>query len=210
MNQLSITVSRLNAWVRLRAVGPNSHYGPKLTFAAILDHRPVARYRPDQLPAGRCLALRRMMGPATSLIRCRKGVVAFEFVVVAPVLLLILFAILYLAIALNNYLILTAAAQQGAQILSFGRGTATPYSKADAAVTSAAVSLTGTITKTVTIGGFDLQRQHRLRRSAHRRRHRLCSAHLSLRSDVHGLQLRWIAVHLVRAIRGCCSIRRGK
>jgi len=94
------------------------------------------------------------MRPIISLVRCRRGAVAFEFILVAPVLLLILFAILYLGIALNNQLILTAAAQQGVQTLSLGRGTSTPYTTAENAITSSAVNLTTTkITQTVTIGG---------------------------------------------------------
>ena len=99
-------------------------------------------------------AAREVTRPIISLVRCRRGVVAFEFVLVAPVLLLLLFAILYLGIALNNYLILTAAAEQGAQTLSLGRGTPSPYSTAETAIKSAAVNLnTSKITQTVKIGG---------------------------------------------------------
>ncbi|MGY3483146.1 Flp pilus assembly protein TadG [Bradyrhizobium sp. USDA 4011] len=82
------------------------------------------------------------------------GVVAFEFVLVAPFMLLIMFATMYFGIALNNYLILTAAAQQGAQAMSMSRGTASPYSTATAAINSAAVNLTTSqIARVVTIGG---------------------------------------------------------
>lgn len=89
-----------------------------------------------------------------SFLANRRGAVAFEFILVAPVLLLILFAILYFAIALNDYLILTAAAEQGAQTLSLGRGTPTPYTTAKTAVTSAAVNLkTANVGQTLAVGG---------------------------------------------------------
>ena len=114
-----------------------------------------------RLSAGPPFAAREVTRPINSLVRCRRGVVAFEFVLVAPVLLLLLFGILYLGIALNNYLILTAAAAQGAQTLSFGRSTSCPtpaaycpYSTATTAIDSAAVNLnTSKITRTVKIGG---------------------------------------------------------
>ena len=76
-----------------------------------------------------------------NLLRCRKGTAALEFTLVAPALLLILFATLYFAIALNNQLILTGAAQQGAQTLSLLRGAATPFTTATSAVTKTAAGL---------------------------------------------------------------------
>ncbi len=107
-----------------------------------------------RLSAGPPIAAREVTRSIISLVRCRKGVVALEFVLVAPVLLLLLFGILYCGIALNNYLILTAAAEQGAQTLSLGRGTSSPYSTAKTAIDSAAVNLnTSQITQTVMIGG---------------------------------------------------------
>ncbi len=107
-----------------------------------------------RLSAGTPFAAREVMRPIILLVRCRKGVVALEFVLVMPVLLLLLFAILYFGIALNNYLILTAAAEQGAQTLSLGRGTPSPYSTAETAIDSAAANLkTSEITQTVKIGG---------------------------------------------------------
>ena len=91
--------------------------------------------------AGPPFAVREAARPINSLVRCRRGAVALEFVLVAPVLLLLLFAILYLGIAFNNYLILTFSAEQGAQTLSLGRGTSSPYSTAKTAITSAAANL---------------------------------------------------------------------
>ena len=109
---------------------------------------------PDRHGARTLPARREATRPLSSLVRCRSGVAALEFVLVAPVLLLILFTILLLGIALNNYLILTAAAAQGAQTLSFGRGTTTPYSTAATAITSAAVNLnTANLTKTIKVAG---------------------------------------------------------
>jgi Flp pilus assembly protein TadG len=90
----------------------------------------------------------------TSILRCHRGAVAFEFILVAPTLLFILFAILYFGIALNQQLILTTAAEQAAQVLALGRGTATPYTTATNAAQSSAVNLTtAKITQTVKIGG---------------------------------------------------------
>ncbi len=65
-------------------------------------------------------AAREAMRSIKSLVHSRKGVVALEFVLVAPVLLMLLFGILMIGILLENYLVLTAPAQQGAQTLSLG------------------------------------------------------------------------------------------
>ena len=112
------------------------------------------RNRPGRPCAGPRFATREVMRPIISLVRCRKGVVAFEFVLVAPVLFLILLAVMYVSIALNNYLILTGAAEQGAQTLSLGRGTTAPYTTAKSAVTSAAADLTASkLTQTLKIAG---------------------------------------------------------
>jgi Flp pilus assembly protein TadG len=98
------------------------------------------------------LAARTIMGTIGSLVRCRRGVVSLEFVIVAPFLFLLLFAITFLGIALNNYLMLTAAAEQGAQVLSLGRGTTTPFSTAKTAITSANLTAAN-ITVSVKIAG---------------------------------------------------------
>ena len=83
-----------------------------------------------------------------------RGAVAFEFLLVSPFLLFILYATVVFGIALNQQLILTAAAQQGAQVLSLGRGTTTPYTATISAITSSAVNLTTSkITETVSVGG---------------------------------------------------------
>ena len=142
---------------------------------------------------GRRCALRRKTGAPFrpvqfSLVGCRKGAVAFEFILVAPVLFLILFAILYFGVALNNYLILTAAAEQGAQILALGRGTTTPYTTATTAVDGAAAnSNDGKYHPDRRDRRFDMQQRQRLHHSAHRRRRRLGRPHLSMSAHVHGL-----------------------
>ncbi len=110
--------------------------------------------RSARLSAGPPFAAREVTRPVISLVRCRRGVVAIEFVLLAPVLLVILFGTIYFGLALNNYLTLTNAAEQGAQTLSLGRGTSTPYSTAMTAIDSAATNLnTSAITQTVQIGG---------------------------------------------------------
>jgi Flp pilus assembly protein TadG len=116
---------------------------------------PTSRLKMHRPSASPPFAAREVMRPIVAVARCRKGVVALEFVLVAPVLLLLLFALFYLGIALNNYIVLTAAAEQGAQTLSLGRGTTTPYSTATTAIDSAAQGIlkTSQITQTVKIGG---------------------------------------------------------
>ena len=88
-----------------------------------------------------------------SLARCRSGAVALEFVIVAPFLFLILFGIFYMSVALNNYLILNAAAAQGAQTLSLGRGTTTPFTTAKSAITTSANLTSASIGVTMKIAG---------------------------------------------------------
>jgi Flp pilus assembly protein TadG len=91
---------------------------------------------------------------ARSVVADERGAVAFEFLLVSPFLLFILFAIVEFGIALNNQLILTAAAEQGAETLAFGRGTTTPYTTAVAAIDNSVVNLnTSQLTQTVTVGG---------------------------------------------------------
>ena len=123
-------------------------------FATGPDHVPVLRKQPDRKAKHPPFAASKTMRPMVSLAGCRRGIVALEFVLVAPVLFLILYAVTYFGIALDNYLILTGAAAQGAQTLSLGRGTTTPYSTAVTAINGAAANLTTSqVTPTVKIGG---------------------------------------------------------
>ena len=89
-----------------------------------------------------------------ALWRCRRGVTALEFAFVGPVLLMILLGIFWVGLAINNYSIITNAAEQGAQSLALSRGTTSPYSTALAAIDAAAVTLnTSNLTVTMTVGG---------------------------------------------------------
>lgn len=89
-----------------------------------------------------------------SVVADERGAVAFEFLLVSPFLLFILFAIVQFGIALNNQLILTAAAEQGALTLAFGRGTTSPYTTAVTAIDNSMVNLNKSqVTQTVAIGG---------------------------------------------------------
>jgi len=136
-------------WMRLRAIARNPNGATAVIAAAGTDYVPAMRRGP-----GRPLVARGAMRPVLSVVHCRSGAVAFEFILVAPVLVLILFLILEFGILLNNQLILTAAAEQGALTLSFGRGTTTPYTTAVTAIENSAVNLTtSSITQTITIGG---------------------------------------------------------
>ena len=71
------------------------------------------------------------------------GQAAVEFAIVAPVALLILFAIVTFGIAFNNFIALTFATSSAAQLLSISRGQTTdPCSLTSQAVYSAAPQLT--------------------------------------------------------------------
>jgi hypothetical protein len=73
---------------------------------------------------------------------------------VAPVLLLILFATMYMGIALDNYLVLTAAAGQGALEMAGASGGSNPYTETTAVISAASQNLnTAKITQAVTVGG---------------------------------------------------------
>lgn len=68
-----------------------------------------------------------------------RGQSVVELAVVLPILLLVVMGIFTFGIALNNYLMLTNAVNNGAQLLAISRGlTANPCATASAAVTNAA------------------------------------------------------------------------
>jgi len=109
-------------------------------------------------PALRGTARRRTAPGKGSLRRtraawhCRRGIAALEFGILAPALFLIIIGGIKFGFAINQYMIVTAAAQQGAQTLSMMRGnSANAYTTAHAAVTAAATMLTGTGTLTVSM-----------------------------------------------------------
>ncbi len=89
-----------------------------------------------------------------ALLTDRKGTAALEFALVGPVLLTILIGMFLCGIAVTNYMTLTTAANQGAQVLALSRGAAAPYSIAATAINGAAISLTtARITTTMTVNG---------------------------------------------------------
>ncbi len=93
-----------------------------------------------------------MLQTLRKLARCRRATAALEFAFVGPVMLMILIGMFVAGVAINNYMILTNAAQQGAQSLALSRGTSTPYTTATAAINSAAPTLTtASIVKTFNI-----------------------------------------------------------
>ena len=77
------------------------------------------------------------------VVRNSRGIAALELAVVAPVLLLILFGIIYVAILFNNYLILNNAVGQAARELAFCNGLCgtTPFGNAKSILTSAATPI---------------------------------------------------------------------
>ena len=85
--------------------------------------------------------------------RDRRGNAAMEFVLVAPVLLMIIFGGAELAIVLNRYMTLTNAAIVGAKQFAFSAGvSATPYTDAVNAIQGAASSLNPPLdTKLITL-----------------------------------------------------------
>jgi Flp pilus assembly protein TadG len=80
-----------------------------------------------------------------------KGVVAIEFALLAPVLLLLLLGAVQLGIVLNNYVTLTSAANAGAMQFAISRSDTTPASDAWTAITNAAPTLTPTTNLQMTL-----------------------------------------------------------
>ncbi len=85
--------------------------------------------------------LAKTMGRAWT-VRDAKGAVAVEFAIIGPVLLLMLVGMLVFGVALNNYVILTNAAEAGAFNLMISRGANTPWTDTRQAIFSAAPTLT--------------------------------------------------------------------
>ena len=77
-----------------------------------------------------------------------------EFALVLPLLVLLILGVGKFGIAIKDYLILTGAAQQGAQTLALSRGTSTPYTNATAAINNATPTLVASdITVAMTVNG---------------------------------------------------------
>ncbi len=88
------------------------------------------------------------------LLKNRDGVSALEFAIISPVLMTLLLGIFQVGIAMNDYLVITNAAAQGALALALSRGTTTSYSGTKTAIYAAAPNLTqASIGVTVTVNG---------------------------------------------------------
>ncbi len=75
-------------------------------------------------------------------VRDTSGVAAVEFALLVPVLLAILVGMFVFGVALNNYVILTNAAQGGALQFAISRGASTPWTNTRSETFGAAPSLT--------------------------------------------------------------------
>jgi Flp pilus assembly protein TadG len=69
------------------------------------------------------------------------GTVAVEFALVGPVLLLAIVGMFVFGVALNNWVILTNAAEAGALQFASSRGSSSPYTSTTGAITAAAPTL---------------------------------------------------------------------
>lgn len=97
---------------------------------------------------------KRILRPLHIAARDRTGSSAVEFALVFPVLLAILFAIIKLGLALNNYIELTNGVRAGARQLAIGRASTTPYADARNRVFTSAPNLTtGNVTITLRVAG---------------------------------------------------------
>lgn len=83
-----------------------------------------------------------------------KGAVAVEFALIGPVLLLAMVGMFVFGVALNNWVILTNAAEAGALQLAISRGDTTPYTDTTNEIYNAAPSLTkASMTITLSVNG---------------------------------------------------------
>jgi Flp pilus assembly protein TadG len=88
--------------------------------------------------------------------RDAKGVVAVEFALIAPVLLLLMVGMFVFGVALNNWVILTSAAEAGALQFAISRGNPdnTPWTDTRNAIFNAAPTLTpASVTITLSVNG---------------------------------------------------------
>jgi len=87
-------------------------------------------------------------------LRDTGGVSALEFAIIAPVFMALMLGLFKFGIAMSQYLALTNGVGQGALTFGLSRGTATPYTSAQTAVTSGATSLAAaSITITLKVNG---------------------------------------------------------
>lgn len=84
----------------------------------------------------------------------RSGVAAVEFVLVAPVLIMMGLGFLVFGVAMLKIMTVSYAADAGISTLTISRGSSTPYTAATTAINNAATGLTiSNITTTVTVNG---------------------------------------------------------
>jgi len=82
------------------------------------------------------------------------GVSALEFAIISPVLMTLLLGIFQVGIVMNDHLVLTNAAAQGALAIALSRGAATPYTTTRSAIFAAGPNLTqANVAITVTLNG---------------------------------------------------------
>lgn len=87
-------------------------------------------------------------------LRDAKGIAAVEFAIIGPVLLLILVGLFVFGIALNNYVILTNAAESGALQFAISRGDSSPWTNTRNAIFNAAPTLPqANLTITLSVNG---------------------------------------------------------
>ena len=94
------------------------------------------------------------MAVIRNFLRAQSGVTAVEFGLVGPVMLLILLGMFACGITISNYVILSAAAQQGAQMLALSRGTTTAYNSTITAIKNSTYNLAwANVGTTLTVNG---------------------------------------------------------
>jgi Flp pilus assembly protein TadG len=85
-------------------------------------------------------------------LKHQNGAAAVEFALVAPILLLILFGIMQFAWLMNNYVILTNAAIDGARLFASERGYTTPYTDTRNKVIATAATLKNALNIITVVG----------------------------------------------------------
>ena len=95
-----------------------------------------------------------MIGRCLALSRDCSGSIAIEFSMVAPLLVIMLMAIIQFGLLFNNMSVLTNATASGALLFSQGRSFSTPYTSAVSAIYTTATTLnTGSLTITISVDG---------------------------------------------------------
>jgi Flp pilus assembly protein TadG len=119
---------------------------PSPMIASPLLRRLIARAHDLQADRSRAAAalVRRLLDDTA-------GMAAVEFAILSPVLLAMLLGMFSFGLAMKDYMVLTNAANQGALTIALSRGTATPYTTTQNAITAATTSLTTSTSVSTTI-----------------------------------------------------------